>query len=201
MAEANVHASMLDLACPGMLPVLNTECLNKAIYCSLALNGNIPERTRFDRKHYFYADLPQGYQITQKDEPIMQGGFLNFFNRFGEPAQLAITRVQMEQDTARSFHEDPTLVYLDYNRAGMPLLEIVTEPHIDHPADGKLAVKEMQDMLKALHISEANMEEGQMRCDVNISLYKEGFIGNRVEIKNVLGIRFVEKAIEFEIKR
>ena len=107
----------------------------------------------------------------------------------------------MEQDTARSFHDDPNITYLDFNRAGMPLLEIVTEPEIYHPQDGKLAVKELQDMLKALSISDANMEEGQMRCDVNISLYNDQITGNRVEIKNVLGIRFVEKAIEFEMKR
>lgn len=107
----------------------------------------------------------------------------------------------MEQDTARSFHDDPTLSYLDFNRAGMPLLEIVTEPEINHPTDGKLAVKELQDLLKFLKISEANMEEGQMRCDVNISLQKPGQEGTRVEVKNVLGIRFVEKTIEFEMKR
>jgi len=131
----------------------------------------------------------------------MQGGKLKYFNRFGKPSELGIERIQMEQDTARSFHDDSKLVYLDFNRAGMPLLEIVTEPHIHHPTDGKLAIKELQDMLKALSISDANMEEGQMRCDVNISLHRGDVSGNRVEIKNVMGIRFVEKAIEYEIKR
>jgi aspartyl-tRNA(Asn)/glutamyl-tRNA(Gln) amidotransferase subunit B len=107
----------------------------------------------------------------------------------------------MEQDTAKSYHDRPDLVFLDFNRAGMPLLEIVTYPEIYHPTDGKLAIKELQDTLKALNISDANMEEGQMRCDVNISLHRGDVSGNRVEIKNVMGIRFVEKAIEFEIKR
>lgn len=107
----------------------------------------------------------------------------------------------MEQDTARSFHDGAALTYLDFNRAGMPLLEIVTEPEITHPTDGKLAVKELQDLLKALHISDANMEEGQMRCDVNISLHRGDVSGSRVEVKNVMGIRFIEKVIEFEVQR
>ena len=123
--------------------MLNTECLNKAIFCSLALHGEIPERMRFDRKHYFYADNPQGYQITQKDEPIMQNGYLDFFDRHDKPSRLRIERIQMEQDTARSFHDDPKLTFLDFNRAGMPLLEIVTMPEVTHPLDGRLAVKEL----------------------------------------------------------
>ena len=109
----------------------------------------------------------------------------------------------MEQDSAKSFHDDPMVSYIDYNRAGMPLLEIVTDPEIANPEDGKLAIKELQDMLKALKISEANMEEGQMRCDINISLKQknDGAQGERVELKNVLGIRFIEKAIEHEVRR
>ena len=131
----------------------------------------------------------------------MQNGHIKYFNRFGERSTLTVQRIQMEQDTARSFHDDPRYVYLDFNRAGMPLLEIVTEPEITHPTDGKLVIKELQDTLKALHISEANMEEGQMRCDINISLFNGNVVGNRVEVKNVMGIRFVEKAIEFELVR
>ena len=177
--------------------------MNIAIKCSLALEGQIAEKIKFDRKHYFYADLPQGYQITQKDHPIMQNGSLKFFNRNNDPGSLRIQRIQIEQDTARSFHDNPKFTYLDFNRAGMPLLEIVTEPEIYHPSDGKLAVKEIQELLKSLDISEANMEEGQMRCDVNISLFKKDgeLQGKRVEVKNVMGIRFVEKAIEYEMRR
>jgi len=204
LAEANTHANMVDLAFPGMLPVLNEECLDIAIRMSLALNGHIPPFIKFDRKHYFYADLPQGYQITQKDHPIMSEGQLNFFNRFSEQQTLAIERIQIEQDSAKSFHDDVDFSYIDYNRAGMPLLEIVTYPEIDHPEDGKLAIKELQDTLKQLNISDANMEEGQMRCDVNVSLQGRSGSrvgGARVEVKNVLGIRFIEKAIEYEVRR
>lgn len=148
------------MALPGMLPVLNEDCLNLAIKASLALNGNINRRIKFDRKHYYYSDLPQGYQITQKNHPIMEGGKLKFFDRFNQERDLSIQRIQIEQDSAKSFHDFEHYTLIDYNRVGMPLLEIVTEPEIDHPEDGKLAVKELQDLLKKLGISEANMEEG-----------------------------------------
>ena len=131
----------------------------------------------------------------------MQNGRLDYFKGSGEQASLSIQRIQIEQDSAKSFHEDPEVSYIDFNRAGMPLIEIVTEPEIESAEDGKLAVKELQELLRSLDISEANMEEGQMRCDVNISLEckKTGEQANRVEIKNVLGIRFIEKVIDHEV--
>jgi aspartyl-tRNA(Asn)/glutamyl-tRNA(Gln) amidotransferase subunit B len=133
----------------------------------------------------------------------MQRGELHYFDRFSQPSSLVIQRIQMEQDSAKSFHDDPSVSYIDFNRAGMPLVEIVTEPEIYHPEDGKLAIKELQDLLKSLNISEANMDEGQMRVDVNVSLRRKngGVQGERVEVKNVLGTRFIEKSIEFEIRR
>eukprot|EP00347_Sterkiella_histriomuscorum_P014226 403361690 len=203
LAQANTQTNYVDLALPGMLPVLNEECLDLAIKASLAFKGHINPKIKFDRKHYFYSDMPQGYQITQKNYPIMERGKLYFYDRNGKPKFINIQRIQMEQDSAKSFHDLQTHTLIDYNRAGMPLLEIVTEPEIDHPEDGKLVVKEFQDLLKALGLSEANMEEGQMRCDVNISVSNEekGLQGNRVEIKNVLGAKFVEKAIEYEVMR
>ncbi|CDW85381.1 aspartyl glutamyl-trna amidotransferase subunit b [Stylonychia lemnae] len=195
--------NFVDLALPGMLPVLNEECLDLAIKASLALKGKINHQIKFDRKHYFYSDLPQGYQITQKDHPIMERGKLYYFDRLNQQKSLTIQRIQIEQDSAKSFHDFDNYALIDYNRAGMPLLEIVTEPEIDHPEDGKLVVKEIQELLKALELSEANMEEGQMRCDVNISVRdnERGIQGNRVEVKNVLGAKFVEKAIEYELMR
>lgn len=159
---------------------------------------------RFDRKHYFYPDMPQGYQITQKEHPIMENGTLKFFNRLKKETSIEIDRIQIEQDSAKSFHDFQNYSGIDYNRAGSALLEIVTFPQIHHPTDAKIVVRELQETLKYLDISLANMEEGQMRWDVNISLrhkYDCEKFGNRVELKNLQGIKFIEKAIESEIIR
>ena len=148
--------------------------------------------------------MPQGYQITQKDHPIMENGYLRYFDRFDRESKIRIDRIQMEQDSAKSFHDFSYYSGIDYNRAGAALLEIVTFPEITHPTDGKIVVREIQETLKFLGISLANMEEGQMRCDINISLTHKtnpGIFGERVEIKNVQGVKFVEKAIESEILR
>lgn len=205
---SNTCANYVDLALPGMLPVLNIEVLKLALKASLALNGKIDKingyHIRFDRKHYFYSDLPQGYQITQKEFPIMQNGFLRYYNRFNQEQKIGIERIQIEQDSARSFHDFKEYSGIDYNRAGAALLEIVTLPQVTHPTDGKIVVRELQETLKYLGISHANMEEGQMRCDLNISLSHKTDPekrGNRVELKNVQGVKFVEKAIEAEIIR
>ncbi|CAI2359841.1 unnamed protein product [Moneuplotes crassus] len=205
---SNSCASFVDVALPGMLPVLNKECLKVALKASLALKGDINKKDgyeiRFDRKHYFYPDMPQGYQITQKEHPIMENGYLRFYNRLKKEDKIGIERIQIEQDSAKSFHDFHNYSGIDYNRAGSALLEIVTFPEIHHPIDARIVVRELQETLKYLNISTANMEEGQMRCDVNISLrhrFDSEKFGNRVELKNLQGIKFIEKAIESEIVR
>jgi len=202
--EPNSHVAYVDAGLPGVLPVLNEECLEQAVKCSLALNGNLPRQIKFDRKHYLYQDLPSGYQITQKHNPIMQDGVLRYFNAENEEAHIPITRVQIEQDTAKTInHEGKSLI--DYNRSGMPLLEIVTDAqYIENPEDCKLLVREMQELLSRCKISEAKIEKGQLRVDVNISVWdpnNEGVSTPRVEIKNVAGAKNVERCIEYELKR
>ena len=200
LEEPNTNANYADLALPGMLPVLNADCLDKAIICSLGLAGRIPNFIKFDRKHYYYADNPHGYQITQKHNPIMEDGRMFFFDCHDNENHILIQRVQMECDTAKSIHKDGK-TYIDYNRAGMPLLEIVTEAAWTNPEDCKLVVREMQELLQALEISDAKIEQGQMRVDVNISVHGEKFSGPRVEVKNVSGAKNVETAIEYEYRR
>lgn len=202
--DPNTQVAYLDMGLPGMLPMLNEKCLDQAIKCSLALKGEIPPWIKFDRKHYVYPDLPQGYQITQKHHPIMQNGRLDFFNSKDLATHVDIERVQMEQDTAKTIMKDG-MCLIDYNRAGMPLLEIVTEAQwISDPEDCKLLVREMQDMLSTLEISEAKAEQGQMRVDVNISVWHSNnnkIRSPRVEIKNVAGAKNVERCVEYELRR
>jgi len=198
--EPNAFANYVDLALPGMLPVLNEDCLDKAIICSLGLGGRIPNHIKFDRKHYYYADNPQGYQITQKHNPIMTDGRLFYFDCYDNENHILIQRVQMEQDTAKTIKKGGKLL-IDYNRAGMPLLEIVTEASWTNPEDCKLVVREMQELLQQLEISDAKIEQGQMRVDVNISVHGEKIAGQRVEIKNVSGAKNVERAVEYEYRR
>ena len=144
----------MDMALPGMLPVLNEECLDLAIKASLGLGGRILPQIKFDRKHYYFPDLPQAYQITQKHNPIMKDGRLFFFDYEDKEKHVLIARIQMEQDTAKTIYKDGK-VWIDYNRAGMPLLEIVTEPAELHPEDAKLVVRELQELLSQLDISDA----------------------------------------------
>ena len=198
--EPNTHANFVDLGLPGMLPVLNEECLDLAIKSSLALGGRILPQIKFDRKHYVYADLPQAYQITQKHYPIMLDGRLFFYDYKENENHILIERIQMEQDTAKSIYKGDK-VLIDYNRAGMPLLEIVTRHQHTHPNDAKLIVRELQELLKSLGISDAQIENGQLRVDVNISVQGEKYESPRVEIKNVAGSKNVERAVEFEYRR
>lgn len=198
--EPNTHANFVDMALPGMLPVLNEECLDLAIKASLALGGRILPKIKFDRKHYVYADLPQAYQITQKHYPIMLDGRLFFYDYRENENHILIERIQMEQDTAKSIYKGDK-VLIDYNRAGMPLLEIVTAAKQTHPNDAKLIVRELQELLKSLGISEAQIENGQLRVDVNISVQGEKYESPRVEIKNVAGSKNCERAVEFEYRR
>ena len=198
--EPNTHANFVDLGLPGMLPVLNEECLDLAITASLALGGRILSKIKFDRKHYVYADLPQAYQITQKHYPIMKDGRLFFYDYRENESHILVQRVQMEQDTAKSIYEGDK-VLIDYNRAGMPLLEIVTAAQPTHPNDAKLVVRELQELLRTLGISGAEIENGQLRVDVNLSVQGDKNESPRVEIKNVAGAKNVERAVEHEYRR
>lgn len=164
------------MALPGMLPVLNEECLDLAIKASLGLGGRILPQIKFDRKHYYFADLPQAYQITQKHYPIMKDGRLFFYDYDDRESHVMVSRIQMEQDTAKSIHKDGK-VLIDYNRAGMPLLEIVTEPTELHPEDAKLVVREIQELLSSLDISDAHIDLGHLRVDVNVSVQNDKLIG------------------------
>lgn len=180
---------------PGTLPVINEEAVKKTIKTGLALNCQISEYSKFDRKNYFYPDLPKGYQISQYDKPFCKEGFLEL-----EGKKVRIRRVHLEEDTGRLIHEkEHSLV--DFNRAGVPLMELVTEPDISSAKEARKFAQELQLILRYLGISDADMEKGQLRVEANISLGQKGKLGTKVEIKNLNSFRAVEKAIDYEIKR
>jgi len=197
----NLNICPVCLGQPGTLPVTNEEAVRKVIKTGLALDCQIPEYSKFDRKNYFYPDLPKGYQISQYDMPIARNGVLKFRMRNSEFKTVRIRRVHLEEDTGRLVHEkDFSLV--DFNRAGIPLMGLVTEPDIRSAIQARKFAEELQLILRYLNVSEANMEKGQMRVEANISLAKkEGELGTKVEIKNLNSFRSAEKAIEYEIKR
>jgi len=185
---------------PGTLPVINKEAINKIIRTGLALKCEIALKSKFDRKNYFYPDLPKGYQISQYDLPLCKNGYLDIALEDKRTKRIRINRVHMEEDTAKLFHfQGKTLV--DFNRAGVPLIELVTEPDINSAEEAKKFCQELQLVLKYLDVSGANMEKGQMRCEVNISLSENENLGTKVEIKNLNSFKAVEKSIEYEIKR
>jgi len=194
----NVNVCPICMGHPGTLPVINKEAVKKVIKTGLALNAQILEDPRFDRKNYFYPDLPKGYQISQYDKPLCKGGFL----RIGEK-KIRINRIHLEEDTGRLIHQKgENCSLIDFNRAGIPLMELVTEPDINSPQEARRFAEEFHLLMHYLEISDADMEKGQMRVEVNISLAKEkGELGTKVEIKNLNSFRAVEKAIEYEIKR
>lgn len=194
-AAPNTQVSPISLAHPGTLPVLNRQALDFAIQLGLALGSSITRRGWFDRKHYFYPDLPKGYQTTQLNAPIIVGGSI---------AGVAIHHVHLEEDAGKSVHDaDPTQSCIDLNRAGVPLLELVTEPVIHDAETAAVFLTELRKLVRWLGICDGNMEEGSLRCDANISLRPvgESKLGTKVEVKNINSIRFVRKAIEAEIKR
>ncbi len=207
--QPNVNVCPICLGHPGTLPVINKEAIHKLIKIGLALNCQIPEHSKFDRKHYFYPDLPKGYQVSQFDLPLCKDGYLEIFGKKeSDPKKdlekrIRINRVHMEEDTGRLIHTKGTDYSLvDCNRAGIPLMELVTEPDIDSAKQAQKFAKELQLMLRYLDISNADMEKGQMRVEVNISLHKEGEpLGTKVEIKNLNSFRAVEGSIAYEIKR
>ncbi|MCX2977340.1 Asp-tRNA(Asn)/Glu-tRNA(Gln) amidotransferase subunit GatB [Candidatus Marimicrobium litorale] len=203
-AEPNTQASAVDLAMPGMLPVLNAEAVHYAVKFGLGIGAKIGKRSIFDRKNYFYPDSPKGYQISQFEAPIVGEGNFEISLPDGSTRSIGITRAHLEEDAGKSLHEDyHGQSGIDLNRAGTPLLEIVSEPDIRNATEAVAYLKALHSLVTYLEISDGNMAEGSMRCDINISLRPQGSstLGTRAEIKNVNSFRFVEKAIQHEIER
>jgi len=200
----NSNANAVDLALPGVLPVLNEEAVRMAIKFGLAIDAEIAPSCRFDRKNYFYPDLPKGYQISQLDQPIVGRGTLPIFLVDGSIREIGITRAHLEEDAGKSIHtEYEGLTGIDLNRAGTPLLEIVSEPELHSANEAAACFRELHSLVTALEICDGNLNEGSMRCDANISIRPRGskILGQRTEIKNVNSFRFVEKALRYEIER
>ena len=203
-SSPNTQACNIDLGMPGVLPVLNEEVLKMAIKFGLSINANINSPTQFARKNYFYPDLPKGYQISQLDNPIVEGGVLEITLKDGSKKKIHITRAHLEEDAGKSLHEDfEGLTGIDLNRAGTPLLEIVSEPDLSSGEEAVAYLKKIHSIIRYLEISDGNMAEGSMRCDANVSLRKKGSreLGTRTETKNVNSFKFVEKAIQHEVRR
>ena len=203
-SSPNTQACNIDLGMPGVLPVLNEEVLKMAIKFGLSINANINSPTQFARKNYFYPDLPKGYQISQLDNPIVEGGVLEITLKDGSKKKIRITRAHLEEDAGKSLHDDfEGLSGIDLNRAGTPLLEIVSEPDLSSPEEAVAYLKKIHSIIRYLEISDGNMAEGSMRCDANVSLRKRGSkeLGTRTETKNVNSFKFVEKAIQHEMRR
>jgi aspartyl-tRNA(Asn)/glutamyl-tRNA(Gln) amidotransferase subunit B len=193
--RANFNVCPICMGHPGTLPVINKEAVRKVIKTGLALNCDIALESKFDRKNYFYPDLPKGYQISQYDKPLCQKGFLEI-----EGKKIKITRIHLEEDTGRLSHDDKSSL-VDFNRAGIPLMELVTEPDITSGKQARKFAEDLQLIFRYLGVSDADMEKGQMRVEVNISLGENGKMGTKVEIKNLNSFRVAEKAIDFEINR
>jgi len=203
-AAPNTQASAVDLAMPGMLPVLNEQAAHYAVMFGVGIGAHIGKRSVFDRKNYFYPDLPKGYQISQFEEPIVGRGDFEITLTDGSTRSIGITRAHLEEDAGKSLHEDfQGCSGIDLNRAGTPLLEIVSEPDIRNAEEAVAYLKALHSLVTYLGISDGNMAEGSMRCDINISLRPMGSetLGTRAEIKNVNSFRFVEKAIAHEFDR
>jgi aspartyl-tRNA(Asn)/glutamyl-tRNA(Gln) amidotransferase subunit B len=202
-AEPNTQVSLVDAAFPGMLPVLNRECVAQAVRTGLGLNARINLFSRFDRKNYFYADLPSGYQISQFEHPIVGKGEVEIELADGSTRQIGVTRLHLEQDAGKSLHDqDPARSFIDLNRSGVALMEIVSEPDIRSPEEAGAYVRKLRTVLRYLGTCDGNMDEGSMRADVNVSVRHAGeAFRTRCEVKNVNSIRFVMQAIEAEAKR
>jgi aspartyl-tRNA(Asn)/glutamyl-tRNA(Gln) amidotransferase subunit B len=189
----NVNVCPVCMAHPGTLPVINREAVRAVLKVGAALGSTLADYTEFDRKNYFYPDLPKGYQLSQYEYPLVQGG---------ELAGVSLTRIHLEEDTASSMHDDATgTTVIDYNRAGVPLMELVTEPVIKSAEQAGVFARELQLLLRYLGVSEANMEKGQMRVEANVSVGTEGQLGTKVEIKNLNSFNAMERAVRYEIDR
>lgn len=206
--EPNVNICPVCAGQPGTLPVPNRQAIEFAQLAGLALNCELRRESKFDRKHYFYPDLPKGYQVSQYDQPLCQDGHLDIEVRSKNQEvskKIGITRIHLEEDTGKLIHpKNADYSLVDFNRAGVPLMELVTEPDIESGAEARLFCQKLQQICRYLNISDADMEKGHMRCEANISLFKEGegkLSGTKVEVKNINSFKFVEKAIDYEIKR
>ncbi len=201
-AEPNAQVSLVDAAMPGMLPVLNGECVKQAVRTGLAIDAEINRWSRFDRKNYFYADLPQGYQISQLYHPIVGEGSLTVETEEGEKV-IGVERIHIEQDAGKLMHDQhPTMSYVDLNRCGVALMEIVSKPDMRSPAEAGAYVKKLRAILRYVGSCDGNMEQGSMRADVNVSVRKPGDeFGTRTETKNVNSVRFIQAVVEYEAKR
>ena len=197
-SRPNVNICPVCLGHPGTLPTINKKAVEYVVKVGSALGSEIAEHTKFDRKNYFYPDIPKGYQISQYDLPICDGGHLDIGDK-----KINITRVHLEEDTAKSIHGALGYSFVDFNRASAPLMELVTEPDMSSGDEAKAFCEELQKIFQYLDVSDANMEKGQMRCEVNISLREKGSseFGTKVEIKNLNSFRSVKEAAEFEVKR
>ena len=200
-AAPNTQASAVDLALPGTLPVMNREAVRCAIRLGLALGSRIASRSVFDRKNYFYPDLPKGYQISQFEQPVVQGGEVSFFVG-DEKKTVRLVRAHLEEDAGKSLHEDfHGMSGIDLNRAGTPLLEIVTEPDMRSSAEAVAYAKELHKIVTWIGVCDGNMQEGSFRCDANVSVRKPGQpLGTRREIKNLNSFKFMQQAIDYEIR-
>jgi aspartyl-tRNA(Asn)/glutamyl-tRNA(Gln) amidotransferase subunit B len=202
-ASPNTNVNLIDCGLPGVLPSVNKEAFYKAIKFGMAIDAQINQTSLFDRKNYFYADLPKGYQITQMDLPIVLGGSIDI--QLEESTKtINITRAHLEEDAGKSIHDEyDGFSAIDLNRAGTPLLEIVSEPEISDAKEAVAYMKAMHQLVTYLDVSDGNMAQGSLRCDANVSIRKKGEkeLGTRTEIKNINSFKFIEKAINFEIKR
>lgn len=198
--EPNVLTCPVCMGIPGVLPVVNKKAIEWTIKTGLALNGRIGEFSKFDRKHYFYPDLPKGYQISQYDLPLVLGGYLEINLPGGNTRKINLTRIHLEEDAGKLIHSgEDSLV--DLNRAGTPLMEVVTEPEIESPQEAKIFMQELRAILRSLDVSDADMEKGHLRCDANISIKIDNKLGIPTEIKNLNSFRMVERALLYEEKR
>ena len=202
-AEPNANVALVDAAMPGMLPVINRKCVEQAIRTGLGLNAQINTWSRFDRKNYFYPDLPQGYQISQFKDPIVGEGAIDVELDDGHTETIRIERIHLEQDAGKSIHDlSPTETYVDLNRAGVALMEIVSRPDIRSGKEAAAYLTKLRAIVRALGTCDGNMDEGSMRADVNVSVRKPGTpFGTRCEIKNVNSMRFVAQAVDYEARR
>jgi len=203
-APPNTQADLVDLGYPGVLPVLNAEAVRMVVKLGLAINARIAARSVFARKNYFYPDLPKGYQISQYELPIVGQGALDIVLEDGQARRIGITRAHLEEDAGKSLHEGlPATTGIDLNRAGTPLVEIVSEPDMRSAKEAVAYMKKMHTLVRYLEICDGNMQEGSFRCDANVSVRPAGAVkfGTRAEIKNLNSFRFVERAINFEVAR
>ena len=202
-AEPNTQVSLVDSAFPGMLPVINEYCVHQAIKTGLGLNAKINSYSVFDRKNYFYADLPQGYQISQFKNPIVGEGYIKINNREGKEKIIRIERLHLEQDAGKSLHDQhPNKSFIDLNRTGVALMEIVSKPDLSSPNEAAIYVKKIRSILRYIGTCDGNMEEGSLRADCNVSVRKPGHeLGTRCEIKNLNSTKFITQSIQYEAER